>query len=182
RAALPSRQCRPARGRPARDLGARRPVPTGPAGRARRRVRPGRAPFLLARRHRAGGGDRAQPPAAGAAARPLGPARDSAGAHAPAQPPARIGDDGPMLTRPEYLLLPANRVFITASIVGALALNMLPWARMPGIPDFLALVLVFWNIHQPRLVGIGIAFLFGLVQDVHDASLFGEHALAYTLL
>ncbi len=87
-----------------------------------------------------------------------------------------------MLTRPEYLLLPANRVFITASIVGALALNMLPWARMPGIPDFLALVLVFWNIHQPRLVGIGIAFLFGLVQDVHDASLFGEHALAYTLL
>jgi rod shape-determining protein MreD len=87
-----------------------------------------------------------------------------------------------MLTRPEYLLLPANRVFITASIVGALALNMLPWADMAAIPDFLALVLVFWNIHQPRLVGIGIAFVFGLVQDVHDGSLLGEHALAYTLL
>lgn len=87
-----------------------------------------------------------------------------------------------MMPRPEYLLLPANRVFITLSIVAALALNMLPWGRMAAIPDFLALVLVFWNIHQPRLVGIGIAFLFGLIQDVHDAALFGEHALAYTLL
>jgi rod shape-determining protein MreD len=32
------------------------------------------------------------------------------------------------------------------------------------------------------MVGIGIAFLFGLLMDVHDAALLGEHALAYTLL
>lgn len=87
-----------------------------------------------------------------------------------------------MLPRPEYLLLPPSRTFISASIVAALALNMLPWAQMTGIPDFLALVLVFWNIHQPRLAGIGLAFACGLVQDIHDASLLGEHALAYTLL
>ena len=87
-----------------------------------------------------------------------------------------------MLTRPEYLLLPANRVFITASIVGALLLNMLPWAQMPAIPDFLALVLVFWNIHQPRKVGIGIGFLLGLLMDVHSSSVLGERALLYSLL
>ena len=169
--------------RTARDLRARRPLPPGPAGRASHRLRPGSPQFVLARHHRADRRHRAQSPAAGAAARSRRPARDPGGTHhAPAQPPARIGHDGPMLTRPEYLLLPANRVFITASIVVALLLNMLPWARMHAIPDFLALVLVFWNIHQPRLVGIGIAFVFGLVQDVHDASLFGEHALAYTLL
>lgn len=87
-----------------------------------------------------------------------------------------------MQTRPHYLLLPANRAFITFTIVSAFLLNVLPWGRMSGVPDFLALVLVFWNIHQPRLVGIGIAFLFGLLMDVHDGALLGQHALAYTLL
>ena len=83
---------------------------------------------------------------------------------------------------PEYLLLPANRAFIAFSLVAAFVLNLLPWGRTPWAPDFLALVLVFWNIHQPRKVGIGIAFLFGLLMDVHDAALLGEHALAYSLL
>jgi rod shape-determining protein MreD len=42
--------------------------------------------------------------------------------------------------------------------------------------------LIFWSIHQPRKVGIGIAFLMGLLMDVHDATLLGENALSYTLL
>ncbi|MBN9426556.1 MAG: rod shape-determining protein MreD [Burkholderiales bacterium] len=84
--------------------------------------------------------------------------------------------------RPHYLLLPASRGFITFSIVCAFLLNVLPWGHAVGVPDFLALVLVFWNIHQPRMVGMGIAFLFGLLMDVHDAALLGEHALAYSLL
>jgi rod shape-determining protein MreD len=50
------------------------------------------------------------------------------------------------------------------------------------VPDFLAIVLVFWNIHQPRKVGIGIAFLVGLLMDVHASALLGERALAYSLL
>lgn len=83
---------------------------------------------------------------------------------------------------PQYLLLPANRAFITFSLLAAFVLDLLPWGRAPGVPDFLALTLVFWNIRQPRLVGIGIAFLFGLIMDVHEAALLGEHALAYTLL
>lgn len=87
-----------------------------------------------------------------------------------------------MKTPPHYLLLPASRAFITFSLVAAFALDLLPWGRTPGVPDFLALALVFWNIHQPRMVGIGIAFLFGLLMDVHDAALLGEHALAYTVL
>jgi rod shape-determining protein MreD len=31
-------------------------------------------------------------------------------------------------------------------------------------------------------VGIGVAFLMGLLMDVHSATLLGEHALSYTLL
>lgn len=87
-----------------------------------------------------------------------------------------------MQMRTEYLLLPANRAFIAFSILVAFVLNVLPWGHRSWVPDFLALVLVFWNVHQPRKVGIGIAFLFGLMMDVHDGSLLGEHALAYSLL
>lgn len=50
------------------------------------------------------------------------------------------------------------------------------------MPDFLALVLVFWAVHQPQRVGVGAAFVFGLAMDVHQAALLGQHALAYTAL
>lgn len=83
---------------------------------------------------------------------------------------------------PQYILQPVRPWFIIVSLVVALLLNMLPWGRLGGVPDLLALVLLFWNIHQPRRVGIGVAFLLGIVMDVHDANLLGEHALAYTLL
>lgn len=87
-----------------------------------------------------------------------------------------------MRVESEYLLLPANRAFIAFSLAVAFLLNVIPWGRAMWAPDFLALVLVFWNIHQPRKVGIGIAFLFGLLMDVHNAALLGQHALAYSLL
>ena len=84
--------------------------------------------------------------------------------------------------RPSALLAPVNPLFIWGSLLAALALNLLPAGPTSWVPDFLALVLVFWNVHQPRRVGIGAAFVFGLLIDVHDGALFGEHALAYTLL
>lgn len=86
------------------------------------------------------------------------------------------------MNSPHYILLPANPLFIAASLAAAFLLNLLPWGHWYGIPDFVALVLVFWSIHQPRKVGIGTAFLMGLLMDVHDASLLGESALSYTLL
>jgi rod shape-determining protein MreD len=93
------------------------------------------------------------------------------------------GASGSVRGRPQsQVLRPVSPVFIWVSILAALAINLLPWGRAWLIPDFLALALVFWNIHQPRRVGMAAAFLFGLLMDVHDGALFGEHALAYTLL
>jgi len=85
-------------------------------------------------------------------------------------------------SRPHYILLPVSPLFIAFSLTCAFMLNLLPWGSWIGAPDFVALVLVFWGIHQPRKVGIGVAFCMGLLMDVHDASLLGENALAYTLL
>jgi rod shape-determining protein MreD len=82
----------------------------------------------------------------------------------------------------QQLLLPASPLFIWVSLIGALLLNMLPIGRTPWMPDFLALVLVFWAVHQPQRVGVGAAFVFGLATDVHQAGLLGQHALAYTAL
>ncbi len=82
----------------------------------------------------------------------------------------------------KQVLRPVSPLFIWLTLAAGLGLNLLPWGRTPLVPDFLALALVFWNVHQPRRVGMGAAFLFGLLIDVHDGALFGEHALAYTLL
>jgi len=88
-----------------------------------------------------------------------------------------------MIMRPgQPLLLPANPVFIWGSLLAALLANMIPFGRTPWIPDFLALVLVFWSVHQPLRVGIVAAFIFGLAMDVNNTALLGQHALAYTAL
>jgi rod shape-determining protein MreD len=88
-----------------------------------------------------------------------------------------------MIMRPgQPLLLPASPAFIWTSLLAALLLNMVPLGRTPWMPDVLALTLVFWAVHQPLRVGVGAAFMFGLAMDVHQASLLGQHALAYTAL
>lgn len=80
------------------------------------------------------------------------------------------------------LLLPVNPLFVASTLLMAFALNIVPLGRVPSMPDFLALTLVFWNVHQSRRVGVGLAFCFGVLMDVHDGAVLGQHALAYTLL
>ncbi len=92
-----------------------------------------------------------------------------------------------MIMRPgQQLLLPANPVFIWGSLFGALLINILMniglWGRATWIPDVLVVTLVFWSVHQPLRIGVGTAFFFGLLMDVHQGALLGQHALAYTVL
>jgi rod shape-determining protein MreD len=82
----------------------------------------------------------------------------------------------------DQLLLPVNPWFMWTTLLIAFGLNLVPLGRQPAMPDFIALALVFWNVHQPRRVGVGAAFVFGLFMDVHQGGLLGQHALAYTLL
>ncbi len=88
-----------------------------------------------------------------------------------------------MIMRPgQQLLLPANPVFIWFSLIVALFLDMLPMGRAPWMPAFLMMVLVFWNVHQPQRLGMATSFVFGLLLDVHQGALLGQHALSFSLL
>lgn len=79
---------------------------------------------------------------------------------------------------------PFGGTFIVLSVLVALLLNGLPWQGIGLMlrPDFVALVMLYWCTHQPLRVGIGLAWAVGILADVADSSLFGQHALAYTLL
>ena len=87
-----------------------------------------------------------------------------------------------IMPRGQQLLLPVNAFFMWGSLVVALMLSMLPLGRIAWLPDFVALALVFWSIHQPHRIGMGSAFVMGLLVDVHQSAMLGQHALAYTLL
>ena len=80
------------------------------------------------------------------------------------------------------ILQPVRASTIIASFALALFLNFLPWRDLRLVPDFVALVLIFWCVRQPRLVGLGAAWTLGLITDAGNGVLLGQHALAYSIL
>jgi len=82
----------------------------------------------------------------------------------------------------QRILLPVRASTIIGSLALALLANFLPWKNVALAPDFVALVLVFWCVRQPRLVGLGAGWLLGLLADAGNGVLMGQHALAYSLL
>jgi rod shape-determining protein MreD len=87
-----------------------------------------------------------------------------------------------MLAASQQILQPVRASTIIASFALALFLNFLPWGDLRLVPDFVALVLAFWCIRQPRLVGLGIAWGLGLISDAGNGVLLGQHALAYSIV
>jgi rod shape-determining protein MreD len=83
---------------------------------------------------------------------------------------------------PQRILLPAKVSFIVLTLALGLLFDLLPWRNIAGVPDLTATVLAFWCIHQPRRVGIGTAWTLGLLIDVGNGALLGQHALGYSVL
>jgi len=81
-----------------------------------------------------------------------------------------------------HLLLPARTGTIVVSFAAALVLNFLPWPDVMLAPDFVALTLAFWCVHQPRRVGLATGWVLGLLVDAGNGVLLGQHALAYSAL
>jgi rod shape-determining protein MreD len=78
---------------------------------------------------------------------------------------------------------PATVSLIFFSLAGAYLLAVMPWSGtwLLARPDFVLLVLIFWTVHEPRSIGQGVAFALGLLVDVSDSMLLGQHAFAYVI-
>lgn len=73
---------------------------------------------------------------------------------------------------------------VFASIVVAYMLTIVPlpeWGRLAR-PEWAALVLIYWCMAVPHRVGVIVAWLVGLGQDAVQATLLGQHALAYAIM
>ena len=50
------------------------------------------------------------------------------------------------------------------------------------MPNLVLLVIVYWALYRPDSIGMGVAWLVGLSQDLLMANLIGQHALIYVLV
>lgn len=77
-----------------------------------------------------------------------------------------------------------STITIAATILAALILTFLPmpewtvWFR----PAWVLLVLIYWAMATPYRVGVGVAWLVGMVLDLLNGSMLGEHAFAMTVV
>ena len=77
-----------------------------------------------------------------------------------------------------------GRPIIFATLAIALWLSIIPlpdWARWAR-PEWVAMVLIYWVIALPHRIGIGSAFVTGLVLDLVEGSPLGENAFALSII
>lgn len=70
---------------------------------------------------------------------------------------------------------------IALTLLAAFLLNQLPWQGLALLfrPDFVLIMLLFWAQRRQHGIRLGLAFALGLVTDVQDGVVLGQHALAY---
>ncbi|PIT12192.1 rod shape-determining protein MreD [Snodgrassella alvi] len=68
---------------------------------------------------------------------------------------------------------------IVLSLVVALFLDLIPFPQpLDGwLPACTAMMTLYWSMHRPKYIGIGMAFILGLIMDVGLGTPFGQHAL-----
>lgn len=77
-----------------------------------------------------------------------------------------------------------NWFAILTTLFIALVLALLPmpdwtiWLR----PAWVLMVLIYWAMMVPMRVSVGLAWFMGLIVDLLNGTLLGEHALAYTIV
>lgn len=73
----------------------------------------------------------------------------------------------------------SQRKPVILSLLFGLMLTIMP---LPGAaesfrPDWLALLVIFWTMQLPRTWSVGTAWIIGIVLDVSQGTLLGQHAL-----
>jgi rod shape-determining protein MreD len=77
-----------------------------------------------------------------------------------------------------------SRTQLLLSALVALILTVLPLPHWLDVvrPAFLVLTVLYWSVNAPRAGGLAIGFFAGLMLDVFQGPVLGEHALALSLV
>ena len=77
-----------------------------------------------------------------------------------------------------------SRGRLILSVLVALILTVLPLPPWLDVvrPAFLVLTVLYWSVNAPRAGGLAIGFFAGLLLDVFQGPVLGEHALALSLV
>ncbi len=77
---------------------------------------------------------------------------------------------------------PMSRIILT--LVVAVILTLLPWSGYALLiePNWILIVLLYWGIHEPRVVNGSAFFIFGLFSDVAQSSVLGVHAFSFSVI
>lgn len=74
----------------------------------------------------------------------------------------------------------SHRLPVILTLVLGLMLTIMPLPDAVGTfrPDWLAMLVIFWAMQLPRTWSVGTAWVAGIVLDVSQGTLLGQHALA----
>lgn len=75
-------------------------------------------------------------------------------------------------------------LIIILTFVAALMFTMIPWPEWARFiaPYWVVMVVIYWVMALPQRIGVGIAWIAGLVLDVAVGTLLGQHALALAVV
>lgn len=78
----------------------------------------------------------------------------------------------------------SGRLSVIVTIIIALMLMVvpLPDGAEPFRPDWITLTLIYWAMRMPRSWSVGSAWVVGIVLDVAQGTMLGQHALALTVV
>jgi rod shape-determining protein MreD len=74
----------------------------------------------------------------------------------------------------------SRRLPVILTFMVGLMLTIMPLPDSVGAfrPDWLALLVIFWAMQLPRTWSVGTAWIVGIILDVSQGTLLGQHALA----
>jgi rod shape-determining protein MreD len=75
-----------------------------------------------------------------------------------------------------------GRIILTLVFAMCLKIAPLPPQLAVYNPDWVLLTLIYWSLAVPERVGVFHAWSFGLLTDVLTGRMFGQYALAYSLV
>lgn len=91
--------------------------------------------------------------------------------------------DKPLVPQGPQLIAPVSRKLVYGTLALAYLFSLLPWPAgvLWLVPDLTLVFLFYWLIHAPHATGMTLALAIGLLIDVTQGSLIGQHALTYVV-